>query len=601
MNLKYFIYQLVFVVTLVQLSCLFSLQASNKKNSSNIIIEIDLKNNNLELKKNLQDLVSVMQGAAKLYETSDRKAYWETEGQKAFLKLLNSKGYYQAQITPKFSNNNPNLIVFVISPNNRYRISKISIEYAANSNRNIRIPDITLLPIKEGDFAVTKKILSAQQDIDMFIEQNNCLLKYSVVNLAVVNHPRQSVEIAFVIDAFSEAYIKSVSFEGLQKTKSDYARKLVPIEDKQCYKNSTIAAAKTNLQRSGLFAATSFTAPSNTGNDKQVPVVFKVTERKIRSIKAGVNYATDFGIGINSGWEHRNLFGRGEGLKVNVAANKKERLLNSEFTKPFFQRDDQTLKISMALESKKLKAFDSKEGALFAGVERKASDIVTYGAGSKYSYSIIRDVIRSTRDFSLISAPLFVARDNRDNILDPHNGHLIKLETEAFFSTVKKKPNFVKNKLSGSSYIDFKDISFDPVLAFKASVGSILGSSNSVIPAIERFYVGGGSSIRGYAHQLVGAIDRNKRPLGGASFVETSLECRIKIKKDIGVVVFLDAGNVYTNAEPNFKTKLAKGAGIGVRYYTNFGPLRADIAFPLDRRKGVDKPFQLYFNIGQSF
>ena len=69
----------------------------------------------------------------------------------------------------------------------------------------------------------------------------------------------------------------------------------------------------------------------------------------------------------------------------------------------------------------------------------------------------------------------------------------------------------------------------------------------------------------------------------------------------IGVVGFLDSGFAYSSLTPQLRKRLLQGAGLGVRYLTNFGPLRFDVGFPLKRRKFVDKSYQLYFGIGQSF
>ena len=114
--------------------------------------------------------------------------------------------------------------------------------------------------------------------------------------------------------------------------------------------------------------------------------------------------------------------------------------------------------------------------------------------------------------------------------------------------------------------------------------------------------MGGGSSLRGYEYQLVGPIDKKNIPLGGRSFVEFSTELRVRINSDYGIVTFIDGGNVYNSTIPNFKNGIYWGIGVGLRYYTQFGPLRVDVAFPLRKRStGIDKAYQLYFSIGQAF
>ena len=95
-------------------------------------------------------------------------------------------------------------------------------------------------------------------------------------------------------------------------------------------------------------------------------------------------------------------------------------------------------------------------------------------------------------------------------------------------------------------------------------------------------------------------LDLNNNPIGGKSSLELSLEARIKITDTIGIVPFIDAGRYYETTLPNFGSRLLYGPGIGLRYYTAFGPLRVDLATPMVRRPG-DSPVQFYISLGQAF
>jgi translocation and assembly module TamA len=139
------------------------------------------------------------------------------------------------------------------------------------------------------------------------------------------------------------------------------------------------------------------------------------------------------------------------------------------------------------------------------------------------------------------------------------------------------------------------------ILAGRARVGSILGEDTKVLPASRRFYAGGGGSIRGYEYQLVGPLDDDEEPFGGTSLVELSGELRVRVTEEIGVVPFVDGGTVYDDPIPNGDETMRWAAGLGVRYFTGFGPVRLDVAFPLNPRDGVDEAFQFYISFGQAF
>jgi translocation and assembly module TamA len=127
----------------------------------------------------------------------------------------------------------------------------------------------------------------------------------------------------------------------------------------------------------------------------------------------------------------------------------------------------------------------------------------------------------------------------------------------------------------------------------------MVGGSIPEVPGSRRYYAGGGGSVRGYAYQAVGPRRADNSPLGGLSLLEASFEARRKITKQWGVVAFVDAGSVGGDQFPT-GDELPVGAGIGVRYDLGFGPIRADIAVPLNKREG-DAALQIYLSIGQSF
>ncbi len=139
-------------------------------------------------------------------------------------------------------------------------------------------------------------------------------------------------------------------------------------------------------------------------------------------------------------------------------------------------------------------------------------------------------------------------------------------------------------------------------MAGRVRAGSIVGESRAEIPASKRFYAGGGGSVRGYQFKKVGPLDDENDPIGGRSVIELSAEARFRVSERIGLVPFVDGGAVFTN--PDFSTEgddtIRWAAGLGGRYFTVIGPIRLDVAFPINKRD-VDDDFQFYVSIGQAF
>ena len=138
------------------------------------------------------------------------------------------------------------------------------------------------------------------------------------------------------------------------------------------------------------------------------------------------------------------------------------------------------------------------------------------------------------------------------------------------------------------------------VLAGRARVGSEIGPTLEDIPANLRLYAGGGGSVRGYAYSSLGPRTPSGAILGGRSEFDSSVEMRWRATDTIGFATFFDAGNAFEPEFPNFSLPLQMSAGVGLRYYTGFGPLRLDIAVPINPRPG-DPRFAVYASIGQAF
>ncbi|MEO0763687.1 MAG: BamA/TamA family outer membrane protein, partial [Pseudomonadota bacterium] len=111
---------------------------------------------------------------------------------------------------------------------------------------------------------------------------------------------------------------------------------------------------------------------------------------------------------------------------------------------------------------------------------------------------------------------------------------------------------------------------------------------------------GGSGSVRGFAEDFVGPLDEDGDPIGGRSVVEGGLELRFPIFGDLGGVGFVEGGSVSDEIFPDFDAGFQYAAGGGFRYYSPVGPIRLDVAVPLNPRD-ADDSFQFYISIGQAF
>lgn len=566
-----------------------------------------------ETKEEIDALAQNIELTAKEFKTTSHLSYWDNEGKNLITKIFHSKGYYNPIITSEIEEDADSYkhyqITFNIFPANRYLLSNIEIIHDEGSNKDILLPSASDLPTKIKIPAEAEVLLANQSIILNKIEKDNCLLSLSIRNEAIINHREHTVSIKYIVKAGQVAKIGEVNFTGMKTVDEEFLRKVVSLEPGECFKNSNIVKVREKLQATGLFASTKSQIPDEVDDDGAVPIVFKLKERKHRSVKAGIGYGTDLGFGLNVGWKHRNFFSQGEELSFDAFFNQKEQFAGIDYIKPYFLRDNQKLIGNFAADNSTHKAFDSKEVKFSLGIERAMVENIDVGMAGKITFSQIKDKAsgsgnkKSEDEFILLSIPTYLKFDKRDNVVNSRKGHYIHGVFEPFYGLNSDTNIFVKNTLQGRYYINL-GFHRKSVIALKGQIGSIWGDGAvNEIPATERFYLGGGNSVRGYAFQAVGPYDMNRRvPTGGRSFLEGSLEYRFMREDNIGFAIFYDIGNVYRNHIPDFKNrKMFSSVGLGLRYDTDFGPIRVDVAFPNNRRKGIDDAFQLYFGIGQSF
>ena len=188
--------------------------------------------------------------------------------------------------------------------------------------------------------------------------------------------------------------------------------------------------------------------------------------------------------------------------------------------------------------------------------------------------------------------------DRSDDPLNPKRGWRVSGRTEPTLLAGQGLVPYLKVQGQTTAYLPF-GTQAKTVLAGRLRLGSILGGNIADIPAPQRFYAGGGGSVRGYGYQQVGPRLADNTPQGGLSLAEGAVELRHDINEHWGVAAFVDAGAIGGAQFPSFRD-LSVGAGIGVRYNLGFGPLRVDVATPMTSRRG-QAPFQIYVSIGQSF
>jgi translocation and assembly module TamA len=508
------------------------------------------------------------------------------------LKAMRARGYYDASVRYEPTPRTPYAGTYHVAPGTIYRIGAVAVDPPEHAAALRELPAKPGLPLR------AETVLESERRLLAHVGRGRCLFKPTVKHEAVLRQEGLQADILFRVRSGGEARFGPVRFVGNKTVKEAYLRQLPPWKEGACFREEDVEKFRTLLLESGLFSRADALLPERTDADGRVPISVALTERAPRTVQAGLEYYTDEGASATFGWRHRNLFGGAEALDVDLGVGELRQFLEATFSKPSFLRKDQLLALSALPERQDTDAFEAQGGRFGAELRRKIGSHVSAAAGVDLAYESVKDKAGTAQEFVLSSVPVRVDDDDRDDRLNPSKGRALSASVAPFFDLLGESSPFVKIKLAGSAYFAF-DKERKTIFAVRGAWGNILGAETGDVPASERFYAGGGGSVRGFGYQEIGP-DKNGVPAGGRSLLEQSSELRRMVTDKIGMAAFADIGGV--SDEPGgFPEELAVGAGVGIRYYSGFGPFRLDVAVPAVGREKASAMYQLYISIGQAF
>ena len=521
--------------------------------------------------------------------------------------VLRSEAYYNGRVDPVIEEAKGGRfdLTYRITLGPRTMIRSFNIIYADNPSDAATLPhDAKKFGLKPNRSVRAQRVIDLTREALTYLENHGhpkprLLKREVIVDLATqladvtltirAGEPRRFGDLAIVIRQADDT-------EG--RTRADYVRALTKFKPGDLYDRRKADATVEALRQTSLFDQVAFEIENGSGD--LVTPQLTLGERAPRSVGAGASWSSDEGPGVRGFWEHRNIFGGAEKLRVELAIAQKLQGFKTDLLKPHFLRDDQSLLGNFEIAHEETDAYDENRVKVGTALARKLRENLEASGGVSFELYRTKDST-GDHDYRLFGLPLSMRYDGSDALLDPTEGVRLGGTLTPYAGTANGAATaFTRFEATSSTYWSFGRRP-DLTLALRGRYGLMLAQQTLDVPGSVRFYAGGGGSIRGYGYQLVGPLDAKKDPLGGRSVFEASTEARYRVTKTIGIVAFVDAGNAYATATPKLSQPLQVGAGLGLRYYTPIGPVRADVGFPLNPRKGVDDAFQLYFSLGQAF
>lgn len=456
-----------------------------------------------------------------------------------------------------------------------------------------------------GEIARSAVVLRAEQlALEAWRQQGHAKAEI-VAREVVADHATNTVDAIIRVNPGPRAAFGPVRVTGTENMNPEFVAQQTGLTVGQEYDPDEVALAQKRLDRLEVFRSARLQEGDAIGADGLLPYELIVEELPGRRFGVGATYSSVDGLGLEGYHLWRNLFGQAERLRLDarvasiawpIDTAQFDYFVGGTFTKPGFYHPDVDLVATVSAERTIYPKFTETSAGGRVGLNWFFSDELTFEGGASFEVARFDDVF-GTRDFQTAGLYAGVVYDGRDSSVDPTEGWYASANVEPYFDLLGGSPG-ARFVVEGRTYFGFGEE--DPfVLAGRVKAGAVLGPDLASIPPDKLFFAGGGGSVRGYAFKSIGVDDGSGTVTGGRYLLEASLEARAKVTNDIGVVGFVDGGYVAADTFPGLED-LRLGAGIGVRYYTGLGPLRLDLAVPLNKKAG-DPDYAIYAGIGQAF
>ena len=478
-----------------------------------------------------------------------------------------------------------------------------------------------LIQIQPGESFSREKVTASSKAISDRLSNDG--YAFSNVNpVPDVNKEAHTAAFTFFVDPGKRVYIRRINIVGNARTKDEVIRREVRQLESAWYASNKIDRSKERLIRTQFFSDVNVETPAVAGTADQVDMNVTVTEQSTGSVQFGAGLSSNEGVVFGITVNQNNFLGTGNRVSAQVNTGKVNTVYSLSYTDPYFtpdgvsrgfdvyRRDVNTESLSSVAEYET----SSYGGGVRFGIPINERDSFSFGTAidfTKVNFSG-NSLARQYADFcgnqtgcssDSVTANAGWTHDSRDNILFTNRGVLQRLSGEVSLPVLDLQYYKIDYKHSW-----YKQLTPGLTFLLNGEIGYADSYGDKRYPFFKNFFMGGVNSVRGFSNGSLGprnvdingddfALGGNKRLLGNAElfFPVPGVE-----SKQFRLSVFVDAGNVFSQEESYSLGDLRYSTGVGVSWFSPFGPLKLVLAKPLNDKVGDDTEV-LQFQFGQQF
>jgi outer membrane protein insertion porin family len=529
-------------------------------------------------------------------------------------KFYLSEGYADFRVVSAVAELTPQrdgfYVTFTVEEGERYRFGKIDL---TNAIKDVPTEELRpLITVQEGDWYNADQV---DKTINALTDAlgNRGYAFIEIQPRVKRNAEGKTIDVTFDVKEGPRVYVERIDITGNVRTLDKVIRREFRLVEGDAFNTSKLRRSEQRIKNLGFFKKTDVTTNPGSAPDKTV-IGVNVEEQSTGEFSVGVGFSTTDGILGDVNIRERNFLGRGQDLRIGTTIAQLTKQVDLSFTEPYF------------LDRNLAAGFDifaiDQDNQLFAQFNQ-----VTYGGSLRVGYQI-NEALRQTLKYTIRqdtinnvqpTASSFIQLeagtrltsaigqvllyDKRDNRLDPTSGYFAQLSTD--FAGIGAGVQYYRAVVNAGYYFPLAP---EYVLSFTTESGYIHAWGGDIVRIEDRFFIGG-DNLRGFQVGGVGPHDNvTTDSLGGNVYYtgSVSLSFPLGLPQEFGLGgrVFSDFGSLFglDQTGPNiFQSHLLRiSAGIGVSWKSPLGPIRLDIAEPVQKAQ-FDRRQLFFVNFGTRF
>ena len=446
---------------------------------------------------------------------------------------------------------------------------------------------------------------------------------FSNVNaIPEINKENHTAAFTFFVDPGKRVYVRRINLTGNTRTRDNVLRREVRQLESAWYAGDKINRSKERLDRLQYFDSVDVETPAVAGTTDQVDVNINVTERSTGSIQFGAGLSSNEGVVLGLTVNQPNFLGTGNRVSAQINTGRVNTTYSLSYTDPYFTPDGvsrgfDVYRRDVDTGSLNIGSYNSKSygaGVRF-GLPLSERDFFSFGLTGDFTKIDLSanspkqylDFCGNSRGCSSDSLQLAAAwtHDSRDNMLFPNRGVLQRLSAEVTLPVLDLEYYKLEYK-----HTWFKDVTKTFTVMLNGEFGYADSYGNKEYPFFRNFYVGGVNSVRGFDNGAIGPRDfdpgtNNSFTIGGTTRIVGNAEVfapvpLIKNSSQFRLSAFVDTGSVYANNQSISLGELRYSTGVGISWFSPFGPLKLVFAKALNKKEG-DQTQTMQFQLGSQF